>query len=242
MKNIFIVFTLIVLSINQLNAQKKDIVEYKQNWDKQTVFWGYYLGLNMKTYRVTYNNFDPVGNGEYLIDVDPSLGFDIGLIGNLRLHKNISLRLEPGLSSNTKKLTYTYINDGNASDSIRNVNSTYLRIPLLLKFNTDRYNNLRPYAIGGFSYDYNFSSNEDNPADNETGGGIDSFRMKKSNFMYEIGVGVDFYLPYFVFSPSIRGVFAINNELVYDDDPSSPYTGNIDYFGTRGIFLKLAFH
>lgn len=244
MKNSFIVFILIFLSINQLNAQKKDIVEYKQNWDKQKIFWGYYLGLNVKTYNIKYNDFNPVGNGEYLIDVDPSVGFDIGLIGNLRLHKNISLRLEPGLSSNTKKLTYTYIDDGNASDSIRNVNSTYLRIPLLLKFNTDRYNNLRPYAIGGFSYDYNFSSNQDNPKGNATNGssnGMDSFRMKKSNFMYEIGVGVDFYLPYFVFSPSIRGVFAINNELVYDESPSA-YTDNIDYFGTRGIFLKLAFH
>ena len=66
--------------------------------------------------------------------------------------------------------------------------------------------------------------------------------MKKSNYMYEVGVGIDLYLPYFIFSPSIRGVFAINNELVNDIDPNSPWTSPIDYFGTRGIFIKLAFH
>ena len=32
------------------------------------------------------------------------------------------------------------------------------------------------------------------------------------------------------------------NELVKDNDPNSPWTGNIDYFGTRGVFLKLSFH
>jgi hypothetical protein len=232
MKKLIIGFLLFILGIGSSFAQKRDIVEYQQNWDKQRLFWGYYLGINMKTYEISYKN-----NTKEFIDINPSLGFNVGLIGDLRLHKNISLRLEPGLSSNTKDLDFTYI-EGGAKDSIRKVNATYLRIPLLLKFSTDRYNNIRPYAIGGVSYDYNFSSNQDNPEDNEGG----EFRMKTSNFMYEFGFGIDIYLPYFVFSPSIRGVFAINNELVYDDDPNSQWTGNIDYLGTRGIFLKLAFH
>ena len=153
------------------------------------------------------------------------------------MHNNISLRLEPGLSSNTKTLAFTHINGG-AKDSIREVNSTYLRIPLLLKFNTNRLNNIRPYLIGGVSYDYNFSSNQDNPDDNYEG----EFRMKKNNFTYEIGAGIDIYLPYFIFSPSIRGVFAINDELIRDKNSNSPWTGAVDYFGTRGVFINLAFH
>lgn len=232
MKKVFISLTIIFLSFCNLHAQKRDIVEYQQNWDKQRIFWGYYLGLNLKSYKITY--LTPDNN---YIDVDPAMGFNVGLIGDLRLHKNINLRLEPGLSSNTKVLTFTYI-PGGEKDSVRNVNSTYVRVPLLLKFNTDRYNNVRPYAIGGVSFDYNFSSNQDNPEDNSDG----EFRMKKNNFTYELGLGIDLYLPYFIFSPSIRGVFAINDELVRDNDPNSPWTGQVDYFGTRGVFLKLAFH
>lgn len=212
-------------------AQKKERVEYRQNWDKQTVFWGYYLGINRKEFKISYLN------NTSFVDVEPGVGFEVGLIGDLRLHKNISLRLEPGLSSNSKTLVYTQI-PGGEKDSLRQVNGTYLRIPLLLKLNADRYNNIRPYLVGGVSYDYNFSSNQDNPNDNFDG----EFRMKKNNFTYEIGAGIDIYLPYFIFSPSIRGVFAINNELVKDNNPNSPWTGQIDYFGTRGLFLKLAFH
>ena len=69
--------------------------------------------------------------------------------------------------------------------------------------------------------------------------------------MYEIGIGMEFYFYYFKFSPSIRGIFAINNEMVRDNihklspisgDPyPSPWTGPIDYFGTRGVYLNLTF-
>ena len=230
MKKIVLII-IFILSITARNAQIRDKVIYKQSWDKQTVFWGYYLGINKKGYKISYKS-----EGSF-VDVTASTGFNVGLIGDLRLHKNINLRLEPGLSSNTKELAFTHI-EGGPRDSIRDVSATYLRVPLLLKLSTDRLYNFRPYLIGGVSYDYNFSSNQDNPADNSDG----EFRMKKNNFTYEIGVGVDFYLPYFIFSPSIRGVFAINDELIRDNNPNSPCTGNIDYFGTRGIFLKLAFH
>lgn len=231
MKKEFIFIFLSILFVTSTYAQRRDRVEYKQNWDKQQIFWGYYLGLNKKDYKVTY-----LTNNAF-IQVTPNVGFNVGLIGDIRLHKNINLRLEPGLSSNSKVLAFKHI-PGGQKDSIRKVNATYLRIPLLLKFSTDRLHNVRPYVVGGISYDYNFSSNQDNPNDNYDG----EFRMKKNNFTYEIGVGVDLYLPYFIFSPSIRGVFAINNELVRDNNPNSPWTGPIDYFGTRGVFIKFAFH
>ena len=232
MKKVFVVIFLVVFSINNLKAQKKDIVQYRQNWDKQQMFWGYFLGVNKKDYKISYKT-----NNAFIVST-PSLGFEVGLIGDLRLHKNISLRLEPGLSSNSKELAFTHISG--IQDSIREVNSTYFRIPLLLKFNTDRLDNMRPYVVGGVSYDYNFSSNQDNPDDNSDG----EFRTKKNNFSYELGIGVDLYLPYFIFSPSIRGVFAINDELVRDNASNGPsaWTDPVDYFGTRGVFIKFAFH
>ena len=67
--------------------------------------------------------------------------------------------------------------------------------------------------------------------------------------MYEVGFGVDFYMYFFKFTPSIRGIFAINDELVRDDNPNyplnpqytSPWTGPVDFLGTRGLFLNLTF-
>jgi outer membrane protein W len=148
------------------------------------------------------------------------------------------LRLEPGLVSNTKIIVFNHLkNSSIPQDSIREIGSTYLHVPFVFKFSTDRYKNIRPYVLGGVSYDYNFSSNEENQEDNSAG----QFRMKTHNFMYEVGIGVDFYLYYFKFSPSIRGVFAMNNEIKYDNDENSKWTAPVNFMGTRGVFLNFSF-
>lgn len=108
---------------------------------------------------------------------------------------------------------------------------------LLLKVSTKRINNFKPFIIGGFSTALNLSSNQDNPDDNSAG----EFRMKKSTYFYEIGFGIDLYLLYFKFTPSIRGVFAINDEIIRDTDPNSPWTGNVSKMQTRGIFINFTF-
>ena len=65
--------------------------------------------------------------------------------------------------------------------------------------------------------------------------------MTNNTFYYEVGFGIDLYLPYFKFSPSIRGVFALSDELVRDEDPNSLYTSNIEVMQSRGIFLNFTF-
>ena len=125
----------------------------------------------------------------------------------------------------------------NDSDLLREVKSTYIHVPLLLKASTKRINNFKPFIVGGISAALNLSSNEDNPDDNSAG----QFRMIKNTYFYEIGFGVDFYLPYFKFSPSIRGVFAINDEIVRDKDPNSPWTSNVAKMQTRGVFINFTF-
>ena len=65
--------------------------------------------------------------------------------------------------------------------------------------------------------------------------------MKKWVYNYELGFGIDFYLEYFKFTPSIRGIFALTDELVPDQDPNSPWTGNIESLKTRGLFINFTF-
>lgn len=204
-------------------------------FDERRLHYGFYLGLNQNDFKVNYRPSNFPGS---TVEVKPTAGFNVGLIADLRLHKNINLRFEPGLISNSKTL---YFNNNsallNATDSVREIGSTYLHLPLVLKFSSNRWNNVRPYVLAGVSYDHNFSSNQDNQDDNLAG----EFRMKTTNFMYEVGVGIDIYLYYFKFSPSIRGVFAMNREIVDDNDPNSPWTSPINAFQTRGIFLNFAF-
>jgi hypothetical protein len=68
------------------------------------------------------------------------------------------------------------------------------------------------------------------------------FRVKSWTQNYELGFGVDLYFEYFKFSPSIRGVFGLNDELIRDNDPNSPWTGNIQSMKTRAILINFTFH
>lgn len=221
--------------LSNLSSQVRRNVDNLPNFDDRKLHFGFYLGLNQNDFKVNYR---PSNFPTTVLEVKPSAGFNVGLIADLRLHKNINLRFEPGLISNSKTL---YFNNSpallNQRDSIREIGSTYLHIPLVLKFSTDRWNNVRPYVLAGVSYDHNFSSNQDNQDDNLSG----DFRMKTTNFMYEFGIGVDIYLYFFKFSPSIRGVFAMNREIIDDNNPNSPWTSPINAFSTRGIFLNFAF-
>jgi len=67
-----------------------------------------------------------------------------------------------------------------------------------------RLNNVRPFVSFGVATAINLSSNQDNPDDNFSG----QFRTTTNPFFYELGIGMDFYLYYFKFTPSVKGVFA----------------------------------
>jgi len=91
--------------------------------------------------------------------------------------------------------------------------------------------------MAGFSTDFNLSSNSKNRDDNAS----NVFRTTAQNLNYELGLGFDFYLYYFKFSPSLRGIFSFQNELVPDTDPNSPWTGIINSIFSRGIAIIITF-
>ena len=172
---------------------------------------------------------------------DRTIGFNVGLVGDLRLQEYINLRFEPGLYYTKRDMYYPssyFPTTPTASDRLREVNSTYIHFPLLVKFSSLRTGNVRPYLLGGGSLTLNLSSNSKSLDDNAEG----RFRMKSWTPNYELGFGIDIFSEYFIFSPSIRGVFGINDELIRDKDPNSQWTSNIDAMRTRGVFLNFSFH
>jgi hypothetical protein len=226
-----LILLLLLIGTFQAEAQMfgKDPMINLENWDKQRVYWGYYLGMNYYDFKFEYEQ-----PGKDIL-VDNGIGFNVGLIGNLRLTEYFDLRFEPGLLFNQRNLTFPELS--NENDRLREVKSTYLHFPLLLKFSSKRTGNIRPFIIGGLSTALNLSSNVDNQQDNSN----NVFRMAKWTNFYEVGLGVDLYLEYFKFTPSLRGVFSFNDELIRDNDPNSPWTGNVGTMKTRGVFLNFTF-
>jgi len=214
------------------NAQLfgKDPIINIQNEDKAFLNWGYYLGFNRYDFQFEYKN----DVGEDIL-VEQTYGFNVGLIGEMRINTFLDLRFEPGLLYSQRNLGFPGFT--NEQDAIREVRSTYIRFPLLLKVSTKRYNNIKPFVVVGAYTAINLGAKEDSLEDNSSG----EFRMVKDVYGYELGFGIDIYTEYFKFTPSIRGVFALNDELVRDEDPNSPWTGNIEGMRTRGIFINFTF-
>lgn len=241
MKQILIGFVFL-LTFQTTHAQlfKKEKITYDANQGRGTtdfkfLRWGYFLGINSYDFNFDYEeDFRD-------IYVDKSPGFSVGLIGNMRINSFLDLRLEPGLFITTRQLLYGEDAFQGAefktSDLSREVKSTYIHVPLLLKISAKRVNNFKPFIVGGFSTAINLSSNENNPDDNSKG----QFRTTSSPLFYELGFGIDFYLYNFKFTPSIRGLFGMGDELVRDDDPNSPWTSNITRMQTRGVFINFTF-
>lgn len=232
MRILIAILFFLTLSTAQAQWLTRPRVQNDQNFDKKLISWGYYLGFNSFDY-----NFDYIEQQEN-IQVQKSVGFNVGLVGNLRLSEYVDLRLEPGLSFTRRDLLYAPDpRFDSPSDLIREVPATYIYLPILLKINTKRLNNVRPFVTFGVSTSVNLSSNEENPDDNFAG----QFRTTTNPFFYEVGFGIDLYLFYFKFTPSIRGVFAASDELVRDNAANSPWTGNISKLSSRGVFINFTF-
>lgn len=234
MKKIVVVLIFLFVAV-PVNAQlfSKERIANIENFDKKKLSWGYYLGFNSYDYKFTYNEENPTENTD--IEVTGQLGFNVGLIGDIRINDYFNIRLEPGLSFTKRDLIFPGFEE--ESNYLREVKSTYIHIPLLLKVSTKRLNNFKPFIVGGFSTSLNLASNENNPEDNQSG----EFRSISNSLNYELGFGIDFYLFFFKFTPSIRGVFSLSDEIVRDDDPNSPWTGNVASMSSRGVFVNFTF-
>ena len=233
----FLLLIVVLISSESISAQlfSREKVLNNENFDKPRFSYGYYLGFNVYDYNIDYTS--DVKD----VQVLKSTGLNVGLIGNIRINDYIDIRLEPGLVISRRELNFsnTFFNgiSYEEKDLIREIQSTFVHIPLLVKFSTKRINNIKPFIVGRVSTGLNLSSQENNPDDNSK----NNFRVTKNNLYYELGIGIDLYLTWFKFTPSIRGVFSMQDELVNDVDPNSPWTSNLSQMQTRGLFINFTF-
>ncbi|TFG76926.1 MAG: PorT family protein, partial [Flavobacteriales bacterium] len=134
-----------------------------ENKDKKILNYGYFLGFNQYDFKFDYKN--DVGKD---ILVEKTLGFNVGLIGELRINEFLDLRFEPGLHYNARTLFFPgFIGEEAISGNfLREVKSTYINFPLLLKVSAKRFGNWKPFLIGGPSMSLNLGSNETSLDDN----------------------------------------------------------------------------
>ncbi len=235
-KTYILLFATILLALSgMLHGQIQTKPWTLAKLDRKTIYFGFHIGFN------TMNlGLRPVGNPAlldsiYKIESKGGSGFSMGVLANVRLHEYLAVRFIPSISFGGRTLLYTekFSNDTLFRTTKKNIESTYLEFPVLFRLKSARLNDVRLYLETGFKYSFDLSSKagtDDN--------GDNLVKLRKHNVSFELGTGIDIYLKYFKFTPSVRVGWGINNALYPENHI---YSAALDKIYTRSILFAFYF-
>ncbi len=229
--------SLIIIDWLKVSAQTEIMLNY-QNVDQKKIHFGFTIGSNTMDFKLTPSMYSAIGdNSDILIpeinDLVP--GFHVGIVSNLRLTDYLDLRFLPGIALGQRKILF-YDNDQNVVSEMK-IESTFIDLPLTLKYKATRINNTRPYLIGGINVRNDMARNKEFNEDKEV-----YIKLKSFDIYYELGVGIDFYSTYFKFSTEIKYSVGARNVISSDADDSYPqYANSIDKMNSRLFMISLHF-
>jgi hypothetical protein len=158
-------------------------------------------------------------------------GFGIGGVVSMRLLEHWDIRTMLNVTFAQRNIQYDF---KRGESRILEIESTYMEIPIMLKYKSKRHNNIRLYTVGGITYRHDFVSEIDKDR-SETNPVV---ALYPNTFSYDIGVGMDFYFEFFRFSPEIKICNAIGNQMVKD---SYIYTQNLQRISPKLVVFSLIF-
>lgn len=232
-KLVFISFFILIFS--NIFAQKPDNLP---RYDNQRLHFGFSLGANVMDFTIHNSAIFMSLDSILSVEAKPQPGFNLQIISDLRLSQNFNLRFLPGLYFGQRDLHYihnywTASIDTTITEKVMKIESTFLEFPLLIKYRAQRYNDYRPYLIGGASVKYDLAAQKEIKDEDKP-----KVRLQRMDLYYQVGFGVDYYLPYFKFSTEIKLEVGTMNILKPD---ASQFTSAIERMNSKMIVISFHF-
>jgi hypothetical protein len=197
-------------------AQKEKPLNYRK-FDKRLFHFGFMLGANTSSYTITPKKdaFQTYGLKSLTVNSQP--GAQLGILTTLRCGTPmVRLRLLPSLSFQERIIHQVFVDPDDISQEIINderVHSTNIDIPLLFQFRTLRFNNFTAYCMVGGQFTVDLQSQQ-----NATQKFDDPFiKMKKFDYLGQVGGGIEFFAPFFKFSLEIKYSHSFVNGFIQDN-------------------------
>jgi len=235
LKKLFII--LLILIVSQKIFAQKDIVLNYQKVDNKRLHFGFTIGFNSMDYKLTPSMETFGADSAVLIPEINNLspGFHVSVISDLRLNDHFNLRFLPGISLGQRNILFYDLNKNVVSEM--KIESTYIDLPISIKYKATRINNSRPYLIGGINVRNDMARNKEFNEDEEI-----YIKLKPFDIYGEIGVGIDFYLAYFKFSTEVKySVGTFNNISSEAAEDAPQYANAIDKLNSRMFMISLHF-
>jgi len=216
----------LLLAAGVASAQKNN-----PQYDNRKLHFGFTLAYNSSIFKPTFNsNLQLLPDSLQTITPRSAPGFGLGVVSSLALSKHMDLRFIPSLHFSSKNIDYKF--QGRRAIVTKTVESAYVDFPLLLKLKSDRLNNFRLYVVGGGKYSIDMSSQAKVQDD------LERVKTTRTDYSVEYGVGADFYLPYFKFSPEIKIAQGLTNVLVPE---SHRFVSSLDGLRSKTFYISLLF-
>lgn len=233
---------LTILFVISANAQYKKPVHLNEpdyELSKRLRF-GFSIGFNVMDFQVKNGRGIEVSpdlqdTTQFFADVShPQPGFNVNAVADFRLTENLHLRFLPGYAFGQRNLNFFY--PDNKLVKQMKIESSFIELPLSIKYSADRHSNFRPYLIAGTNVRMDLAAYKKL---NIKEGVL--LRLNKFDTYYEFGFGTDFFLEYFKFSIEIKYSVGLFNVLSHDyADGAENYVQAID--GIHSRIFHISFH
>lgn len=188
-----------------VHAQQRKVMN-RPYIDQRKFHYGFLAGMHLQDIELEQNGYtDGDGNQWWTETPNYEPGFSVGILGEFYLTQNLALRVIPTMHFGTKNVTFQ-----NALDNKRvfqTIKSTYVSVPVDVKFAAERFNNYRPYIMAGVA-----------PALDLTVKKQKQYLLKNADCYLEVGMGCDFYLPFFKFIPEVKFMYGLSNVISKNRD------------------------
>ncbi len=212
-----------------LSAQEREINLYDH--DSKPYYFGLTLGLNSTRFHTQMHSRFLQDDSVLTAEPMNSVGLNLGLLATARISDRFQLRFNPQLIFTEKKIRYNLKNpEDGKTEIVQSFNPIIFSFPIQIKLQSDRIDNFRVYMFAGMKADLALSGNKKSDG---------TIQIKGSDFGPELGLGFNFFLKSFIFSPEIKISNGIPN--IHNRDASVKYSSVFDKIQSRMIMLSFHF-
>lgn len=136
-------------------------------------------------------------------------GFNLGIVTNLKIGDYFDFRFLPTLSFSERSLQYSR-NSREVPLSKRQFESIFVEMPFHFRFKSAPYKDKRVFIIAGVKYSFDVAT------DARARRAEAIVKISPHDFAIEYGAGIQFFFPYFIFSPEVKISHGIGNTLLFN--------------------------
>lgn len=223
-------------SLHSAQARKlNDKILNRPYADNRAWHLGFSVGMHTQNISFTSNGyFTEDGENWYIEQPSYEPGFCVNGLLDFRLNNYFNVRLNPGLYFGNRNITM--LDQTFGYKETQSLKSAFIVVPVDLKFSSLRYRNSRPYISAGVMPTIDVAKKRG-----------DIIRLKNFDTYLTVGVGCDFYLPYFKLIPELKFCFGLTDVLernrpdLADDPTKLKYTQSIKKATSKMIVLTFYF-